>query len=115
MKFSIYALYKDFDNVVTHLIYITTIFRSWTHFRLKYSEMEVYYMPEIEALAYNLKRLRRKMHATQFEFASECGISTETLSILECEKGDPKLSTLQKIAAYADCEVAELIDIGKYR
>ena len=72
-------------------------------------------MPEIEALAYNLKRLRRKMHETQFEFASECGISIETLSILECKKGDPKLSTLQKIAAYADCEVAELIDIGKYR
>jgi transcriptional regulator with XRE-family HTH domain len=70
-------------------------------------------MPECEALAYNLRRIRKKLHMNQFEFAAECGICIETLSTLECEKGDPKLSTLQKIAAYADCEVAELIEVRR--
>ncbi len=70
-------------------------------------------MPECEALSYNLRRIRKKMHKNQFEFAEECGICVETLSTLEREQGDPKLSTLQKIAAYADCEVAELIEIRK--
>ena len=70
-------------------------------------------MPEIEALSYNLKRIRKKvLNFSQEEFAAYCGISTETLSILECQKGDPRLSTIQKIAAYLDCEVVELLTKG---
>lgn len=70
-------------------------------------------MPEVEALAHNLKHIRKKvLNLSQEDFASYCGISTETLSILECQKGDPRLSTIQKIAAYLDCDVIELLTKG---
>lgn len=66
-------------------------------------------MPEYEALARNLKLIRKVMKINQENFASECGICIEMLSAYECEKGDPKLSTLQKIAAYVGCETPELL------
>ena len=70
-------------------------------------------MPEVEALAHNLKHIRKKvLKLSQEDFAAYCGISTETLSILECEKGDPRLSTIQKIAAYLDCDVIKLLTKG---
>lgn len=70
-------------------------------------------MPEVEALAHNLKYIRKKvLKLSQEDFAAYCGISTETLSILECEKGDPRLSTIQKIAAYLDCDVIKLLTKG---
>ena len=66
-------------------------------------------MPECIILSENLKRIRKIMDISQIEFAAECGISTETLSLLEREQTDPKLSTIQKIAAYVGCEVTELL------
>ena len=68
-------------------------------------------MPECEALAKRLKEIRKEMELSQMEFAAECGISTEILSLIEREKTDPKLSTLQKISAYVGCEVSELIKV----
>lgn len=65
-------------------------------------------MPENKILAENLKKIRKDMKKSQMEFAAECGISTEILSLIEREKTDPKLSTLKKIAAYTDHTVAEL-------
>ena len=62
-----------------------------------------------EVLSYNLKKIRKLRHQSQIDFAAECGISTETLSLLERQKGDPKLSTIQKIALYIDCDPADLI------
>ena len=70
-------------------------------------------MPECEALAKNIKRIRTNMELSQMEFAAECGISTEILSLIEREKTDPKLSTLQKMAAYVGCEVTDLIKVEK--
>ena len=66
-------------------------------------------MPELEALSHNLKKIRKAMNISQIDFAADCGISTEVLSLLEREKTDPRLSTLQKIAAYVDCDVSELL------
>ena len=66
-------------------------------------------MPETKILAENLKKIRKNMKKSQMEFAAECGISTEILSLIEREKTDPKLSTIQKIAAYTDYTVAELV------
>ena len=43
------------------------------------------------------------------DFAANCGISVEELSLLERNRADPKLSTLQKIAAYIGEPVAYLI------
>ncbi len=65
-------------------------------------------MPENKILAENLKKIRKNMKKSQMEFAAECGISTEILSLIERGKTDPKLSTIQKIAAYTDYTVAEL-------
>ncbi len=66
-------------------------------------------MPEIDALSYNLKKIRKAMNISQMDFAAECGISTEILSLLERGKTDPRLSTLQKIAAYVNCDVTDLL------
>lgn len=66
-------------------------------------------MPEQEALSRNLKKIRKLRNISQEEFAAECGLSKEAISTLECEKGDPKLSTIQKVAAYTGCEVPELL------
>jgi len=66
-------------------------------------------MPENEALSFNIKQIRKEMNQSQMEFAAECGISMETLSLIERQLTDPKLSTIQKIAAYADKDVPELL------
>lgn len=66
-------------------------------------------MPEFEILARNLKLIRKAKRMNQEHFAAECGISVETISLLECEKVDCKLSTVQKIASYVGCETSELL------
>ena len=50
------------------------------------------------------------MHESQIDFAAHCGISTEALSLLERELSDPKLSTIQKVAAYTDQTVSGLLN-----
>ena len=52
------------------------------------------------------------MNETQFDFADHCGISVDTLSYIERERTDLRLSTIQKIAAYADMTVSELLDVS---
>ncbi len=66
-------------------------------------------MPETEALAHNVKQIRKELNISQIDFAADCGISTEILSLIEREKTDPKLSTIQKIAAYVGCHVTDLL------
>lgn len=66
-------------------------------------------MPECIILSKKLKMIRDHMNMSQIEFAAECGISTETLSLLEREQTDPKLSTIQKIASYLGCTITELL------
>ena len=68
-------------------------------------------MPEARILAQKSKEIRREMHERQMEFAYHCGICTETLSLIEREKADPRLSTVQKIAAYANKTVSELLEV----
>ena len=66
-------------------------------------------MPEIEFLSKNVKNFRSKLNLSQMDFAALCGVSTEILSLIEREKSNPRLSTIQKIAAYLGCSVAELL------
>lgn len=66
-------------------------------------------MPERVTLARNIKMIRKQMRESQIEFAAHCGISTEALSLLERERSDPKLSTMQKLAAYTDHTVSDLL------
>ena len=67
-------------------------------------------MPERVALARNIKTIRKQMRESQIEFAAHCGISAEALSLLERERSDPKLSTMQKLAAYMDQTVSDLLN-----
>lgn len=66
-------------------------------------------MPELEILANNVLGLRLDINQTQADFAASTGISEEELSLIERQKTDPKLSTLQSLAAYSGWTVAELL------
>ena len=61
-----------------------------------------------EILATNIKKFRGELKESQFDFAENCGISVEVLSLIERSIANPKLSTLQKLSAYLGCTVAEL-------
>ena len=66
-------------------------------------------MSEVEILSFNIKKIRKEFCESQFDFAANCGISVEELSLLERGRSDPKMSTLQKIAAYIGKTVSELL------
>lgn len=68
-------------------------------------------MPEISALAKRVKIYRENMKKTQFELSYEMGISLEELSLIEREGANPRLSTIQKIAAHMGITVSELLKI----
>lgn len=69
-------------------------------------------MPEFEKVADRLRKVRRKLKLNQSDFASHCGLSTETISLIEREETDIKLSTLQKIASFTGLTVSELLDLN---
>ena len=66
-------------------------------------------LPEIKILAQKVKKIRREMRESQIVFAANCGISTEILSLIENERSNPRLSTMQKIAAHTNYTVSELL------
>ena len=67
-------------------------------------------MSENEIIAKNIKVIRTALGESQIDFAANCGLSVEEVSLLERNKADPKLSTLQKVAAYIDRTVSFLIN-----
>lgn len=67
--------------------------------------------PEFEALAKRVKAIRKAMDENQLEFSEHCGINVETLSLIEREKSDVRLSTAQKIAAYTGLTVSQLFAV----
>lgn len=68
-------------------------------------------MPETHALAERVKKYRKDLGKNQFEMACDMGISVEELSLIERGKTDPKLSTMQKIAAYMGVSVSSLLTV----
>lgn len=68
-------------------------------------------MPEIRAMAARVKAYRKIKEKTQFEMAVESGISMETLSLIERERANPSLETMQKISAYMGIPVSELLNV----
>ena len=68
-------------------------------------------MPELRILSRKSKKVRKQMKLNQEEFAARCGISKETLSLIERENTDPKLSTIQKIASFLNYTVSDLLKI----
>lgn len=67
--------------------------------------------PEFEALAQRVKAIRKAMSENQIEFAEHCGLNVDTLSRIECQKDDVRLSTAQKIAAYTGLTVSQLFAV----
>ncbi len=70
-------------------------------------------MPEKAALAKFTITDRHKKGESQFTYAEKCGVSTEYLSLIEREKANPSLETLQRIAAYSGATVAEILTVHK--
>lgn len=68
-------------------------------------------MPEISALAKRVKAYRTSLEKTQFELSNEIGISNEELSLIEREEANPRLDTLQKIAAHMGITVSDLLKV----
>lgn len=58
-------------------------------------------MPELKALSENILHIRHRMGENQIEFAENCGVSAYTLSGIERGTANPRIDTLQKIAAYS--------------
>ena len=68
-------------------------------------------MPEISALAKRVRSYRESLGETQFELSGEIGISIEELSLIERGQANPRLSTMQKIAAHMGITVSALLDV----
>lgn len=68
-------------------------------------------MPELEALAKNTKAKRIERKETQLMFGLNCGLSEDEIYNIEHQRTDPKLSTIQSIAAYTGLTVSELLTI----
>ena len=66
-------------------------------------------MPELNALAKNTKAIRLDMKETQLMFGLNCGLSEDEICNIENQNTDPKLSTIQSIAAYTGLTVSELL------
>lgn len=66
-------------------------------------------MTEKEILSANIVRIRKEMNMSQFEFAEECGISKDTLGLIERRIGNATIDTMQRIAACAGVTVPQLL------
>ena len=62
-------------------------------------------------LANRVKAFRKKECKNQLDMAFDTGLSIEEISLLERVGTDPKLSTLQKLAAYMGVSVSSLLEI----
>ncbi len=66
-------------------------------------------MPELKALAINTRERRIKKKETQLIFGLNCGLSEDEICKIENQRTDPKLSTIQHIAAYTGSSVSDLL------
>ncbi len=66
-------------------------------------------MPEICNLSRNIRQYRWESGLSQDELAWRCGIGETSLRTIERQKANPRLDTLQKIAAYTGLTVEELL------
>ena len=70
-------------------------------------------MPECVSLSTYVKNHRARKGETQEVFAAHCGLSREYISVIEREKANPSLHTVQKIAAYTGDTVSTILEIFK--
>lgn len=69
--------------------------------------------PEHIVLAKRVRALRKSQGESQDDFAANVGITTKLLSLIENGQANPRLSTLQKIAAYTNVTVTDLFKADK--
>lgn len=67
---------------------------------------------EREILANKLKKFRAQENINQFDFAEDCGISREALSLIEREKENVTIDTIQLLAARMGVTVSDLFNHG---
>lgn len=65
---------------------------------------------EFLKLGYKIKYERVKRKISQLNLAMVTGLTTRTISRIECGAIDPKYSTLIKIAGALDMELADLLN-----
>lgn len=70
---------------------------------------------EKDILAKNLKDFRKEQKLNQFEFAEDCGISKDTLSLIECSKENVTIETLQLLSARMGKSVVDLFTPGSVK
>lgn len=63
----------------------------------------------------NLKRIRERHKLTQKELADRIGVQHTRISEIELGKSNPRLSTIEKIAAYFGIPVARLLQEPRNR
>lgn len=65
---------------------------------------------EFLKLGYKIKYERSKNKISQLDLSLKTGLTTRTISRIECGTIDPKYSTLLKIANALEIELSELIN-----
>ena len=63
-------------------------------------------------LGYKIKFERRKRTMSQLDLAIKTGLTTRTVSRIECGTIDPKLSTLMRIAEAFNIETVDLLNFN---
>lgn len=61
-------------------------------------------------LGYKIKFERSKRKISQLDLSLKTGLTTRTVSRIECGVIDPKFSTLMKIAEALDLNIIDLLD-----
>ncbi len=63
-------------------------------------------------LGYKIKYLRNKKQLSQLDLSLKTGLTTRTISRIECGSIDPKYSTLVKIAEALETNLIELLNFS---
>lgn len=63
-------------------------------------------------LGYKIKYLRNKKQLSQLDLSLKTGLTTRTISRIECGSIDPKYSTLVKIAESLETNLIELLNFS---
>ena len=66
-------------------------------------------LTETTALSRYVITKRRMLGETQEDFAENCGLSVELISLIERGQANPRMDTLAKIAAYLNVSISELL------
>ena len=66
-------------------------------------------LTETTALSRYVITKRRMLGETQEDFAENCGLSVELISLIERGQANPRMDMLAKIAAYLNVSISEML------